>query len=834
MASAAGKLRGQSPDVESIMERLCYEDDGNTVEFYRDLISTDGLRRTWSDLMRRLHSLDVSNKKLWEVASRASLDRSYVTRPEYTDMVQGEHQRSLDDHATRLQGVETDLTNTRKTTDMQHKRLGALDNRATGHERLMENLTADLKAASAKSEEQHQHVLELQRKADEAAEGRDGGLWRQIGTINERLQKHDEQISHLLAGFEKQQNFLDSSALGEHIRKVSRDLLTEYVHKDELIQAASDASSHLVVPLTQGLEKLNQDLDRRVAGLAEQDRTLAIEIGRAEEKQAQTQKELEYHVQSLGGRIELCATNVKMDKTVIEINSRIQSSEDGVYELRRESTVKFQELVSRLKEFQVILEDHEHALQHHAEELLNRATKYDFVSCTQKIEQCAIREKVEAELKDLNETVKWQMAQLEVMGYQTSFVTKEIKQQQEILQQHQQEQQKQQARPRRQSAAPQAASDGAGGAAAVDGTDLASPVAATGAETSLASTEATTNAPLSPEQQASLQSPLLPGRAATPPKVPRYVTPPPVYGSVDESYSTEAFTLLRNQIEALAHGMLGLGHLAIKSQTAGLAREKRESRETELLYHLACLVQWVMHKRAPLSWEPERLTTFSLRSMNRVGLEGRPPPSYNATMKGRLGSSQASPRTETTSAGESQVDVLGGSAWLDSSGGPSPPPRQQQTPQTPQRPVVTAAMGQLSPSSQNTLPQAARPGPPSALPQQRVRPTSVVGASRASIGSTHTGDGNLAIVPPSTAAQRPRSQSGVGAGGGQGGPPNTPSRTSRTGKAAPLKPNLTVSTSPAPASSPQSSKDASMNLPPLQSHREGSTSLDSKDMDSKD
>ena len=43
--------------------------------------------------------------------------------------------------------------------------------------------------------------------------------------------------------------------------------------------------------------------------------------------------------------------------------------------LQKEATHKLQEVVTRVSEFQVILQDHEHALQHAAEEILHRGTK---------------------------------------------------------------------------------------------------------------------------------------------------------------------------------------------------------------------------------------------------------------------------------------------------------------------------------------------------------------------------------------------------------------------------------------------------------------------------
>merc|ERR1712137_561533 len=85
-------------------------------------------------------------------------------------------------------------------------------------------------------------------------------------------------------------------------------------------------------------------------------------------------------------------------------------------ELSQETLKKLKEVIARILEFQDMVTAHEHALQHQAEELLNRATKYDLVLEAARIDDCALKRPTEAVLTALQQKVEWTSEQLSKNG----------------------------------------------------------------------------------------------------------------------------------------------------------------------------------------------------------------------------------------------------------------------------------------------------------------------------------------------------------------------------------------------------------------------------------
>lgn len=61
------------------------------------------------------------------------------------------------------------------------------------------------------------------------------------------------------------------------------------------------------------------------------------------------------------------------------------------------------------------MEDHEHALQHAAEEILHRGTKYDIAVLTDRVNSCASKDKMEGDLKEIREQLSWWRSQRHAM-----------------------------------------------------------------------------------------------------------------------------------------------------------------------------------------------------------------------------------------------------------------------------------------------------------------------------------------------------------------------------------------------------------------------------------
>merc|ERR1719482_2624590 len=82
-----------------------------------------------------------------------------------------------------------------------------------------------------------------------------------------------------------------------------------------------------------------------------------------------------------------------------------------------ESTLrKLNEFVDHFKKLHETLDDHEHCLRHHAEEIENRGTKYDMLVCRSSIDRCAAKDDVKKDLIELQKAITMHSNKLESLG----------------------------------------------------------------------------------------------------------------------------------------------------------------------------------------------------------------------------------------------------------------------------------------------------------------------------------------------------------------------------------------------------------------------------------
>jgi hypothetical protein len=86
---------------------------------------------------------------------------------------------------------------------------------------------------------------------------------------------------------------------------------------------------------------------------------------------------------------------------------------------------------------------------------------------------------------------------------------------------------------------------------------------------------------------------------------------------LDEEWEDESDSptseLLREQLEAVAMGLVGLGHLSLVEPKCGTSRRERLVHVRDLLDELANVRHWVSNRMAPPGWDPTKISTLALR-----------------------------------------------------------------------------------------------------------------------------------------------------------------------------------------------------------------------------
>merc|ERR1712039_814675 len=108
---------------------------------------------------------------------------------------------------------------------------------------------------------------------------------------------------------------------------------------------------------------------------------------------------------------------------VNRVESSLQTSlsdvEAAMQALQQQVVRKLNEFVDHFGRLHETMDDHEHCLRHHAEEIENRSTKYDFLNAQRLIDQCASKEEFDRESTELKRLMNWQSNKIEGFGLST-------------------------------------------------------------------------------------------------------------------------------------------------------------------------------------------------------------------------------------------------------------------------------------------------------------------------------------------------------------------------------------------------------------------------------
>jgi len=402
------------------------EDPSDVIDFfdgvlYQDLISANGLQTALGDLRHEMRGLTRRQTSLECFACTENLDKAYVTRTEYGLEVQKDLQGKVDHHDKKLGLLDLAMSQTASTVEDHRKSLKALQAGALQATERMNGFEGNLERVEKQDLARHEQCLQQDRDAECRCLEREQGLREVLEHVHNHLQRHDKQIEDLLKKHEMMQAFLFSEQLGEHIRNVCEDLLKVYILKTDMLAEADRASEHCVGPVRKGLQSLVERFEQTVTRLSRDGASTRDQLLDIRERAATLTRDMDNRLTALGDEVHLRATLDALHELSKSTELNFSVVEDKQVQLKAEAINKMQELNARVGEFQVLLEDHEHALQHHAEELMNRSTKYDLVVCQQRLDQCATRHKVDKDFKELQTRVEWATTQLEVMGYGRGF-----------------------------------------------------------------------------------------------------------------------------------------------------------------------------------------------------------------------------------------------------------------------------------------------------------------------------------------------------------------------------------------------------------------------------
>merc|ERR1719191_1463185 len=178
----------------------------------------------------------------------------------------------------------------------------------------------------------------------------------------------------------------------------------------------------MVTPLRADLEAT----DQRHLDLARQTDISVNDIHRlirnADQRLTDTNNKFTKVTADIMDEVEIRAKRSELEETEANLRSTVDTVSKEIEALKEKVVAKLNEFVDHFAKVQETIDDHEHCLRHHAEELENRATKYDLLVQQNRIDRCPLKEDVDEEFSELKQVVEWQTDKIENFALTTAMM----------------------------------------------------------------------------------------------------------------------------------------------------------------------------------------------------------------------------------------------------------------------------------------------------------------------------------------------------------------------------------------------------------------------------
>jgi len=301
----------------------------------------------------------------------------------------------------------------------------------------------------------------------------------------------------------------------------------------------------------------------------------------------------------------------------------MQDLRGGFDGLKKKVLQRLNECMDHFAKVHDAIDDHEHCLRHHAEEIENRGTKYDVLLCQNQLDQSVRKEEFNRETADIRKVITWNTNKIEGFALAVSGMNpskgRHKRSSPRKLRRLGTAGSKVGTRPSSRcssnmgdsseisSVKSKHMSGGSDTEAHHESTELSElpPVQDSGAEEAESSPEH--------EEQASALESAVEAAASDP-----GTAAEDDMADFDEGESEEeddgfgGSTVMRQQVEALSMGLVGLGCLTLREPKLGQNRDARLRQEKDLLEELQNLRHWITNRSAPAGWDPTKITTVAL------------------------------------------------------------------------------------------------------------------------------------------------------------------------------------------------------------------------------
>jgi len=568
-----------------------FDDEECVGGLLKSLISTRGLQTTWQSVTKRLHALEQGLQQI-----RQNIDdipQQYVKQEEFHKLVETHHavhrhEQMLKQHAK----IINNLTGSNEQNSLGMNNLPTLQSQ----EQLEKRFQAKLDTVETSARDFRAEVM-CQMKTSS------GKLSDHLDEVCLQAEQLKRQVED---GFEEA---AQSIRTAEHTMQISTDqkidkMIQNLVYNKsspEASQLLSFVSKSLVQPLAAEVTRVGGEIDTVTQNFAKQENLFDF-IQRSQEKaMSEMAANLQDTSKEFEEQLNLCSKKVDADQSKRELRRDFDAISRDNDDLRWKVAEKLNEFVLHLEKVHTKIYDHEHCLKHHAEEIENRSTKFDLLICRNQIEKCVSQDEFHREFGELKKIVNWQSGKLENSGLLVGSMRPNKNRRQG---------KKNAMLSVRSSADGESSSEASYGGTSPIAHQPVMPRPKIPPETHESVQPMLSNVEEADEVFADGESE--PQGAST-----RVSVNDSGHDDSDESSSEHSVSgstlVMRQQLEAVAMGLLGIAHLTLKEVRLGTSRNARLAQEKEMLEELANVRHWITNRFVPSGWDPSKITTLALR-----------------------------------------------------------------------------------------------------------------------------------------------------------------------------------------------------------------------------
>jgi len=629
--SALGEgSRASTPESQSSEDS--YIDDDRIPGILKGLIDQRRLQGAWTRVSKRLRATELNLAKAQQRLDALAVENE---RPAYKDLVEDRYATRLASHEEALERLK-ELTGRLSSTvfDEQHVQLQDSLQRLKVQEDVCQKILEEAQNETNYSKEFRQGLGKRLDQADVRFEEHVKQSMRERTSINEKLQESTDKLwKELRGGESRMQAFIGGKvdAMVKTALRFDKDGADHKCLLDMIDRDLVDTVRKEHAQTQDKVIKLMHDVDLQKAELVRQLRVV-------EQKATGAQDDLDAHKKEIFQDLE----KRSLAKDMLEVETLIRKDLTGLNTLceglESRTIIKLNEFVDHIVKLHETIDDHEHCLRHHAEEIENRSTKYDLLLCQSQIDKCVNTEQYGEDLGDLKKVVAWQTNKIENFGLGMSFKGKSATQSAA-----------RKGRPYNQhglgrhsiadtpvSESSSMYESGHGHSEHVDPTQMAASQNSTGQDVAEAIRDKhEQDSPSSPRSlvlDEETHKPAIPaddegsathteGRHSGPSEDFLDAHLPPTFSPDEELSDTNevsdidvsAANTLGQQVEALAMALVGVAHLLLAPPKLGMSLLAKDEQKSEMLAELGNLRHWITQKMMPPEWDPSKLATMALR-----------------------------------------------------------------------------------------------------------------------------------------------------------------------------------------------------------------------------